>query len=61
MIPGFWTIRDLDPRVTSSCISSSRSLNACYLFKIDLLSIFSVLSMVIDDTVVNKKDTGVVL
>lgn len=61
MILGFWIIRDLDFRVISLCIFLFRFLNVCYLFKIDLLSIFFVLSMVIDDTVVNKKDIGVVL
>lgn len=54
MTPDYRTIRDLSPRVLSSGISSSGSLNSCYLFNICLLSIFSMLNMVIDDTMVKK-------
>lgn len=58
MTPDYRTIRDLGPRVLSSGISSSGSLNCCYLFNICLLSIFSMLNMVIDDTMVNKTGVG---
>lgn len=58
MTPDYRIIRDLGPRMLSSDIPSSGSLNSCCLFNIYLLSIFSMLNMVIDDTMVDMTDAG---